>query len=121
MAANKSIIYATIDGRGSGLKGDKYLFSNYRAIGTLEIADQINVTKYVLYTIFLPKADIFFHFHRQIQQNLTYVDADRTAIWGWSYGGYAAGMALATDTENIFKCGMSVAPVTDWALYGMFS
>ncbi|KAI7815507.1 DPP4, partial [Rhyzopertha dominica] len=98
LAANKSIIYATIDGRGSGLKGDKYLFSNYRAIGTLEIADQINVTK-------------------QIQQNLTYVDADRTAIWGWSYGGYAAGMALATDTENIFKCGMSVAPVTDWALY----
>lgn len=49
---------------------------------------------------------------------MPYVDAERTAIWGWSYGGYAAGMALAKDTENVFKCGISVAPVTDWALYG---
>lgn len=27
-------------------------------------------------------------------------------------------MALATDTEGVFKCGISVAPVTDWTLYG---
>lgn len=60
------------------------------------------------------------NYYRQIQENLTYVDAARTAIWGWSYGGYAAGMALATDTDNTFKCGISVAPVTDWALYGKF-
>ncbi|KAJ8921034.1 hypothetical protein NQ315_015830 [Exocentrus adspersus] len=98
LAANKSIIYAAIDGRGSGLKGDKIMFSGYRNLGTVEVYDQINVT-------------------RQIQQSLPYVDATRTAIWGWSYGGYAAGMALATDTEGVFKCGISVAPVTDWTLY----
>ncbi|XP_050306538.1 venom dipeptidyl peptidase 4 isoform X1 [Anthonomus grandis grandis] len=98
LASNKSIIYATIDGRGSGLRGDNLLFSGYRKLGTVEVIDQINVTKL-------------------IQQNVPYVDPSRTAIWGWSYGGYAAGMALATDTENIFKCGISVAPVTDWALY----
>lgn len=57
-------------------------------------------------------------FDRQIQGLLPYVDSTRTAIWGWSYGGYAAGMALASDTEEIFKCGISVAPVTDWTLYG---
>lgn len=45
LAANKSIIYATIDGRGSGLKGDKILFELYRRLGTVEIEDQINVTK----------------------------------------------------------------------------
>ncbi|GJQ80872.1 hypothetical protein Trydic_g14131 [Trypoxylus dichotomus] len=98
LAVNKSIIYATIDGRGSGLKGDKILFSGYRNLGTVEIEDQISVTK-------------------QIQQSVAYVDETRTAIWGWSYGGYAAGLALATDKENVFKCGMSVAPVTDWTLY----
>nr|CAI5837059.1 unnamed protein product [Callosobruchus analis] len=98
LASNKSIIYATIDGRGSGLKGDKMLFSGYRKLGTVEIEDQINVT-------------------RLIQKKLNYIDSSRTAIWGWSYGGYAAGMALATDTQSIFKCGISVAPVTDWALY----
>lgn len=53
-----------------------------------------------------------------MQDTLPYIDRDRTAIWGWSYGGYAAGMALATETDNVFKCGISVAPVTDWALYG---
>lgn len=98
LAANKSIIYAAIDGRGSGLKGDKILFTGYRNLGTVEVEDQINITK-------------------SIQELLPYVDSTRTAIWGWSYGGYAAGMALATDTEGIFKCGISVAPVTDWTLY----
>lgn len=49
------------------------------------------------------------------------MDSTRTGIWGWSYGGYAAGMALATDTEDVLKCGISVAPVTDWALYGKHS
>ncbi|KAF5298439.1 hypothetical protein FQR65_LT01218 [Abscondita terminalis] len=98
LAANKSIIYATIDGRGSGLRGDKHLFALYRRLGTVEIADQINVT-------------------RQIQERLPYVDGSRTAIWGWSYGGFASGMALAEDTDDVFKCGISVAPVTDWTLY----
>lgn len=55
---------------------------------------------------------------RQIQRTLPYVDASRSAIWGWSYGGYVSGMALATDREGVFKCGISVAPVTDWTLYG---
>lgn len=98
LTANKSIIYGTIDGRGSGLKGDKILFAGYRRLGTVEIVDQINTT-------------------RLLQQKLPYIDQSRTGIWGWSYGGYAAGMALATDTEGVFKCGISVAPVTDWALY----
>lgn len=45
LAANKSIIYAKIDGRGSGLKGDRMLFSIYRKMGTVEVEDQINVTR----------------------------------------------------------------------------
>lgn len=46
------------------------------------------------------------------------MDSNRTGIWGWSYGGYASGMALAQDKGGVFKCGISVAPVTDWILYG---
>ncbi|XP_066900745.1 venom dipeptidyl peptidase 4 isoform X2 [Halyomorpha halys] len=97
MIVNDSIVYARIDGRGSGLKGDKTLFSIYRHLGTVEIFDQINITSHLLTT-------------------KKYLDKDRTAIWGWSYGGYAAGMALAQD-KDVFKCGISVAPVTDWLLY----
>lgn len=45
LASNKSIIVAIIDGRGSGLKGDKMLFAGYGHLGTVEIFDQINVTR----------------------------------------------------------------------------
>lgn len=55
---------------------------------------------------------------RYLQDKLPFIDRTRTAIWGWSYGGYATGMTLAMDYHGVFKCGMSVAPVTDWALYG---
>ncbi|XP_036148733.1 venom dipeptidyl peptidase 4 isoform X5 [Monomorium pharaonis] len=98
LVTNKSIIYAAIDGRGSGLMGNEMLFAGYRRLGTVEIVDQINVT-------------------RHLQDKLPFIDRTRTAIWGWSYGGYATGMTLAMDLKGVFKCGMSVAPVTDWALY----
>ncbi|XP_020285677.1 venom dipeptidyl peptidase 4 isoform X2 [Pseudomyrmex gracilis] len=98
LVTNKSIIHAAIDGRGSGLMGNDMLFAGYRHLGTVEIIDQINVT-------------------RHLQDKLPFIDRARTAIWGWSYGGYATGMTLAMDLQGIFKCGMSVAPVTDWALY----
>jgi dipeptidyl-peptidase 4 len=45
LTVNRSFIYAAIDGRGSGLKGDRMLFAGYRRLGTVEIEDQISVTK----------------------------------------------------------------------------
>ncbi|XP_044742595.1 venom dipeptidyl peptidase 4 isoform X2 [Chrysoperla carnea] len=98
LSSSKNFIIAKIDGRGSGLKGDRMMHSIYRRLGTYEIIDQINVT-------------------RSIQNQFDYIDTSRTAVWGWSYGGYATGMILAKDKTNVFKCGMSVAPVTDWTLY----
>uniref|UniRef100_A0A8D8Q543 Venom dipeptidyl peptidase 4 n=1 Tax=Cacopsylla melanoneura TaxID=428564 RepID=A0A8D8Q543_9HEMI len=98
LADNKDIVVAYIDGRNSALKGNALKYSGYRRLGTVEIYDQINVTRY-------------------LQENLPYIDKTRTAIWGWSYGGYATGLALALDPSNVFKCGISVAPVTDWIYY----
>lgn len=46
-----------------------------------------------------------------------FLDPARVGIWGWSYGGYATLMALAQDVENVFKCGISVAPPTNWLFY----
>ena len=47
------------------------------------------------------------------------MDETRTAIYGWSYGGFASTMALEQDIdpEPVFKCGIAVAPVTTWRLY----
>lgn len=59
-----------------------------------------------------------FSYCRMLQDMFPYIDKTRTAIWGWSYGGYATAMALARDTVGVFKCGASVAPVTSWIYYG---
>ncbi|KAK5646380.1 hypothetical protein RI129_004844 [Pyrocoelia pectoralis] len=95
---NHSYIYAFIDGRGSGKNGNKLLFQIYRKLGTVEIEDQIEVTRY-------------------LQKHYKFIDADKTAIWGWSYGGFAALLALARDTSNVFKLGIAVAPVTSFIYY----
>ncbi|XP_031771202.1 venom dipeptidyl peptidase 4 [Apis florea] len=98
MVTNRSVIYGRIDGRGSAYKGSKMLFEIYRRLGTVEIEDQIAVT-------------------RTLQQRYSWIDSNRTGIWGWSYGGFSTAMVLATDTESVFKCGISVAPVTSWIYY----
>ncbi len=92
------IIHCRIDGRGSGNKGKDMLFAINNKMGTVEIEDQIAVTKY-------------------LQQKYNFIDATRTGIWGWSYGGYATAMVLSRDVEKIFQCGISVAPVSAWIYY----
>lgn len=86
-----NIIYAKIDGRGSGLRGDKNLFELYRRLGTVEVHDQIETAQ-------------------KLQEKYPYIDGQHSAIWGWSYGGYVSGMSLATDKNSVFKCAVSVAP-----------
>lgn len=91
LASSHDIIYVEIDGRGSGLRGDKNLFEIYMKLGTVEIEDQLETAQ-------------------KLQKKYSYIDEKRSAIWGWSYGGFAAGMAISTDTKDIFKCAVSVAP-----------
>lgn len=45
LTSSLGVIYAFIDGRGSGRRGDDLIFSGYRSLGTVEIIDQINVTR----------------------------------------------------------------------------
>ena len=48
-----------------------------------------------------------------------YMDPQWTAIWGWSYEGFATAMTLEQDIgpDPVFSCGISVAPVSSWLLY----
>jgi len=43
-----------------------------------------------------------------------YADPEKTCIAGWSYGGYAALMGVATDPE-LYKCAIAMAALTDIA------
>lgn len=98
LAQSKNVIYCEIDGRGSGNKGTDMLFTINNKLGTVEIEDQIEVTKYLI-------------------KELGFIDPDRVGIWGWSYGGYATGMVLTHDKDKVFQGGVSVAPVSSWIYY----
>jgi dipeptidyl-peptidase-4 len=49
-------------------------------------------------------------------ESLPYVDVSRIGMWGWSYGGTMTLEALF-NAADVFKAGVSVAPVSDWRLY----
>lgn len=49
--------------------------------------------------------------------NKKFIDKKKTAIWGWSYGGFTTLKTLEYDAGEIFKFGIAVAPVTNWLFY----
>jgi dipeptidyl aminopeptidase len=98
IASSLGYIVVTVDGRGTGFLGRKLRCITRGNIGHYEALDQIAAGK--------------------IWAKKKYVDADRLAIWGWSYGGFQTLKTLETDGGETFKYGMAVAPVTDWRYYG---
>ncbi|KAM6945826.1 dipeptidyl peptidase 4-like [Aplochiton taeniatus] len=96
LASTEKVIVASFDGRGSGYQGDKLMHSIYRRLGTYEVEDQITAAKEFT--------------------KMGFIDKERIAIWGWSYGGYVTSMVLGAGS-GVFKCGMAVAPVSKWEYY----
>ena len=50
-------------------------------------------------------------------KTLDFVDPDRIGVWGLSYGGFMTLQALNTD-PLLWRAGINVAGVVDWATYG---
>ena len=85
-----------LDNRGSNYRGTAFEFPIYKQLGKIEIADQISGVKYL--------------------RSLSFVDKNRIGIYGHSYGGYMALMAMFK-ASDYFSAGVAGAPVTDWMLY----
>jgi dipeptidyl aminopeptidase/acylaminoacyl peptidase len=49
-------------------------------------------------------------------KTLPYVDSDRLGVWGLSYGGFFTLIAM-TDQPKLFRAGVDVAGVVDYAMY----
>jgi dipeptidyl aminopeptidase/acylaminoacyl peptidase len=49
-------------------------------------------------------------------KTLTYVDTERVGVWGLSYGGFFTLIAV-TDQPRLFRAGVDVAGVVDYAMY----
>ncbi|KFQ33494.1 Dipeptidyl peptidase 4, partial [Mesitornis unicolor] len=96
LASTEHIIVASFDGRGSGYQGDAIMHAINRRLGTYEVEDQITAARTF--------------------SEMGFVDKDRIAIWGWSYGGYVTSMVLGSGS-GVFKCGIAVAPVSRWQYY----
>ena len=45
LVTEREVIYVTIDGRGSGYRGDRLLHAIYYKMGLVEVEDQIAVAK----------------------------------------------------------------------------
>ena len=94
--ASKGYVIVCVDGRGTGYRGTKYKKVTYKNLGKYEIEDQIAAAKWL--------------------GNQSYIDKSRIGIFGWSYGGYMASLAM-TKGADVFKAGIAVAPVTNWRYY----
>lgn len=94
--AQEGFLIACVDPRGTAARGEEFRKMTYQQLGKYESADQVEAARYL--------------------GTLPYVDKDNIAIWGWSYGGFMAALCMEKGA-NVFKAGISVAPVTNWRFY----
>lgn len=95
-AANQGYLVYTLDNRGSANRGFEFESIIHRNLSKVEMEDQLVGVEYL--------------------KSLPYVDADRMAVHGWSYGGFMTS-SLMLKYPDVFKVGVAGGPVTDWNYY----
>ncbi|MCB0769194.1 MAG: DPP IV N-terminal domain-containing protein [Flavobacteriales bacterium] len=95
-AAERGYLVWTVDGHGSADRGRDFEQAVHRHLGELEVMDQMRGVEFL--------------------KDLPYVDADRIAVHGWSFGGHMT-TALLTRYPGAFIAGVAGGPVMDWGLY----
>ncbi|MCU0347729.1 MAG: DPP IV N-terminal domain-containing protein [Saprospiraceae bacterium] len=95
--AEDGYVHISIDNRGTPApKGREWRKAIYKKIGQINIRDQAMGAKKILEWPFL--------------------DPERVAVWGWSGGGSST-LNLMFQYPEIYKTGVSIAPVTSSLLY----
>ena len=97
MLSQKGILVITLDNRGTPcLKGREWRKSIYRKVGIINSRDQAMAAKEIL--------------------KWKFIDTSKVAVWGWSGGGSMT-LNLLFRYPEIYKTGISVAPVTNLLYY----
>ncbi len=94
--ANQGYLIYTVDGRGSANRGFEFESAIFRNLGQLEMKDQLQGVDFL--------------------KKQPYVDKERIAVHGWSYGGFMT-TSLLTNYPAAFSCGVAGGPVIDWKWY----
>ena len=92
----QGFICVCVDNRGTGGRGAEFEKCTYLKLGQLESHDQVEAA------IWLGQQP--------------YVDKNRIAIWGWSFGGFNTLMSMS-EGRGVFCCGIAIAPPTSWRYY----
>ncbi len=96
--AQQGFVIINMDNRGTpSLKGSAWRKSIYQKVGVVNSRDQAMAAKKLL-------------------KNWPYLDAERVSVWGWSGGGSMT-LNLMFRYPEIYKTGMSVAPVSNQLFY----
>ncbi len=94
--AEQGYLVFTLDNRGSGERGFAFESPIHRQLGTIEMADQMKGVEFL--------------------KSLPYVEGDRLAVHGWSFGGFMTNTLMLRQPET-FNVGVAGGPVTDWKYY----
>jgi len=94
--AQQGYVVFRLDNRGSWRRERKFTDAIYNNMGKHEVEDQLTGIAWL--------------------GKQSFVDARRIGVFGWSYGGFMSLRLLSAGSDKI-AAGVSVAPVTDWALY----
>ena len=96
MLTEAGYIVFRLDNRGEGDRSTAFKQALYLKMGQPEIEDQVLAADYL--------------------RSLPFVDDDRIAMMGWSYGGFMSLMAI-TEPRMGLAAAASGAPPTEWSLY----
>jgi len=98
--ADRGYIVVAIDGRGTPARGRDWERAIRGNLIDLALADQVAGVK-------------------ALGARYPEMDMSRVGIYGWSFGGYFAAMAVMRHPD-VFHAGMAGAPVADWRDYDTF-
>jgi dipeptidyl-peptidase-4 len=94
--AEQGYLVFTVDNRGSDNRGFAFESVIHGRLGVNEMEDQLKGVEYL--------------------KSLPFVDGNRLAVHGWSYGGFMT-TSLMLRKPDTFKVGVAGGPVTDWKWY----
>jgi dipeptidyl-peptidase-4 len=94
--ASRGFAVLSVDNRGTPNRDRKFQAAIRHEYGAVELQDQLSALD-------------------QLLAQYPQLDRSRVGIWGWSNGGSMTLYALTH--SDVFKAGVSVAPVTDWRNY----
>ncbi|MDB4927544.1 MAG: Dipeptidyl peptidase [Myxococcaceae bacterium] len=95
--AEQGFVVVSLDGRGTPNRGREWERAIHRSFGDVPIDDQVRGL-------------------RALGARFPELDLERVGVYGWSFGGYLAALAMLRRSD-VFRAGIAGAPVSDWRDY----